>query len=87
MTMNTLSSAEMINPRQLAARWCLSEKTLERWRMQGTGPAFFKLGGRVLYAMEQIHAHERSRLRAATGQSLPPDTDLSICHGEAAMPW
>ena len=32
---NTLP--ELITPRTLATRWGLSEKTLERWRMTGTG--------------------------------------------------
>jgi len=27
----------------------LSERTLERWRVTGSGPAFCKLGRRVLY--------------------------------------
>jgi hypothetical protein len=34
--------------RQLAARWAISEATLERWRSEGIGPKFLKLFGRVL---------------------------------------
>jgi hypothetical protein len=26
------------NQKQLAARWCVSEATLERWRCEGLGP-------------------------------------------------
>ncbi len=55
-------------PRELADRWLNSEKTLERWRMDGAGPAYLKIGGRVLYDIVQIEAHERSRQRAATGR-------------------
>jgi hypothetical protein len=40
--------------RDLAARWRLSIKTLERWRNEGSGPAFIKLQGRILYHPESI---------------------------------
>lgn len=56
----------LLSPRQLAARWGLSEKTLERWRMLGTGPVFLKLGGRVLYQVEEVQAHEQQRSRRCT---------------------
>ncbi|WP_448506101.1 helix-turn-helix transcriptional regulator [Immundisolibacter sp.] len=62
----TLPPTELLSPRQLAARWGLSEKTLERWRMLGTGPAFLKLGSRVLYSLTEIEAHERERTRRCT---------------------
>lgn len=38
-----------INQKQLADRWELSERTLERWRAIGRGPLFLKIGGRVVY--------------------------------------
>ena len=34
-----------INQKQLAARWHLSEASLERWRSEGIGPKFMKLKG------------------------------------------
>lgn len=37
------------NQKQLAARWSISEATLERGRSEGLGPKFLKLCGRVLY--------------------------------------
>lgn len=64
--MNALPPAALLSPRQLAARWGLSEKTLERWRMLGTGPVFLKLGSRVLYSVQAIEAHERHRTRLST---------------------
>ena len=69
--MNAVTHPVLLSPRQLAARWGLSEKTLERWRMLGTGPAFLKLGGRVLYNIEEIHVHEQQRTRRCTaGQAV-----------------
>lgn len=47
-----------LTPRQLAERWHLSEKTLERWRHEGSGPAFLKVGARVLYPVQHIEAIE-----------------------------
>lgn len=35
-----------LDQKQLAARWCISEATLERWRSAGIGPKFLKLCGR-----------------------------------------
>jgi predicted DNA-binding transcriptional regulator AlpA len=34
----------------------LSDRTLEKHRTYGTGPAYRKLGGRVVYALEDLQA-------------------------------
>jgi hypothetical protein len=51
-----------LNQKQLAARWSISEATLERWRSEGIGPKFLKLCGRVLYRQVDIEAYEESCL-------------------------
>ena len=51
-----------LNQKQLAARWSISEATLERWRSEGLGPKFLKLCGRVLYRQVDIEAYEESCL-------------------------
>ena len=51
-----------LNQKQLAARWSVSEATLERWRSEGLGPKFLKLCGRVLYRQVDIEAYEESCL-------------------------
>ena len=48
-----------INQKQLADRWDLSQRTLERWRAIGWGPLFLKIGGRVVYRVEDILVYER----------------------------
>ncbi|MFZ2207151.1 MAG: hypothetical protein WAV22_00630 [Porticoccaceae bacterium] len=53
--------------RQLAARWQLSEATLERWRSEGLGPKFLKLCGRVIYRQIDIEAYEESCLATFMG--------------------
>lgn len=64
-------------PRQLAQRWHISEKTLERWRMQGTGPLYYKIGGRVLYGMAQVQAHEHHCICQGTHDCQTAHGDLS----------
>jgi len=61
-------SASMRHLRQhdLATRWGMSVRTLERWRSQHQGPAFLKLGGRIAYRIEDVEAFEAARLREGT---------------------
>jgi hypothetical protein len=51
---------------QLARRWQLSPRTLERWRCYGNGPAFLKLGGRVVYRLDDVEAFEARAARVPT---------------------
>jgi hypothetical protein len=55
-----------LNQLQLATRWTVSARTLERWRWSGEGPQFLKIGGRVVYRVEDILAYEARQLRDLT---------------------
>jgi len=55
-----------LNQIDLAARWTLSHRTLERWRWTGEGPCFVKLGGRVVYRLEDVEEYEREQIQQAT---------------------
>jgi hypothetical protein len=57
------------NQQELAARWRVSPRTLERWRWLKTGPNFYKLSGKVAYSLADIEAYERRR-RAETHISV-----------------
>lgn len=59
-------SIKHIDQKQLAERWNISAKTLERWRWAGEGPRFLKLGGRVVYRITDIEAFEEAQLRSRT---------------------
>ena len=52
--------------KELAVRWDVSERTLEGWRWRGVGPAFLKLGGRVVYRLEDVLAYEAEHLHLNT---------------------
>lgn len=55
-----------LNQIQLAARWNISHRTLERWRWSGEGPLFIKIGGRVVYRLADIEAYELMQIRKST---------------------
>ena len=55
-----------LNQIELAERWNISKRTLERWRWIGEGPAYLKIGGRVVYRLEDIERYEAENLRAST---------------------
>lgn len=57
-----------LNQAELAERWDISQRTLERWRVIGWGPCFLKIGGRVVYRLEDIEVYERQHMRASTSE-------------------
>lgn len=61
---------------QLAERWGLSPKTLERWRVLGTGPQYIRLPGKVIYRLCDIEAYENECLVSSTAE-LRKTTKLS----------
>jgi hypothetical protein len=46
---------------ELAQRWRISPRTLERWRWLQEGPQFLKIGGRVVYRLEDVEAYEAEK--------------------------
>ncbi|CAK0774758.1 putative site-specific integrase-resolvase [uncultured Gammaproteobacteria bacterium] len=64
-------SLSHLNQTELCRRWRLSPYTLERWRWLGQGPRFLKIGGKVLYRLEDIEAFEAEHLRQGTGITVP----------------
>lgn len=39
----------------------VGESTLEKWRVQGRGPAFIRMGSRVLYLTSDLEEFVRSK--------------------------
>lgn len=52
-----------LNQCSLAERWCISPRTLERWRWLRTGPVFLRIGGRIVYRLEDVEAYEAQQMR------------------------
>ena len=63
-----------LNQIELAERWNISKRTLERWRWIGEGPAYLKIGGRVVYRLEDIERYETEQLRTSTSTQMNDDT-------------
>ncbi len=57
-----------LNQIELAARLNISPRTLERWRWTGEGPRYMKVGGRVVYRLEDVEGYEDSQLRNSTAE-------------------
>ena len=61
----TDSPIRHLNQVELARRWSLSHRTLERWRWEGRGPRYLKIGGRIVYRLSDIEAYEAVQQRNA----------------------
>ncbi len=55
-----------LSQRELAERWNISPRTLERWRWLGRGPRHLKIGGRCVYPAQEVEAFEAAQLREST---------------------
>jgi hypothetical protein len=62
-----------LNQIELARRWRISPRTLERWRWLGQGPTYLKLGGRVAYQLADIEAFEAARAVANPANGAAAD--------------
>ena len=58
----------VLNENELAQRWGLSPKTLQRWRSDGRGPRYLKLSKRVSYPLESVIEFERGALHDSTSE-------------------
>ena len=69
-----------------AARFLgLSGRTLEKHRCYGTGPSYLKLGGRVVYALEDLQA--RAQRGAMTSTSDPSGAVLPAKRHTRLVPY
>lgn len=75
-----------------AARFLgLSGRTLEKHRTYGTGPRYSKLGGRVVYRLEDLQAWAELGAKASTsdpgaGRVLPAKRHAAIAPAFAGQP-
>ena len=58
-------STQHLDQENLSRRWRVSPRTLERWRWLKTGPSYIKIGGRVVYRLEDVVAYEMAQLHLA----------------------
>ena len=69
---NTMTPGDrrVLTENELAQRWGVSPKTLQRWRSEGRGPRYLKLSKRVSYPLEAILDFEYSALHESTAERV-----------------
>ena len=50
-----------LKPKEVEQALGIPEKTLANWRSQGKGPAYFKFGGKVRYALKDLEGWIRTK--------------------------
>ena len=71
-----------------AARFLsLSGRTLEKHRTYGTGPAYRKLGGRVVYALEDLQAWADRGSKTSTSDPGAGTVLPAKRHAAAPLPY
>lgn len=69
-----------------AARFLgLSDRTMEKHRCYGTGPVYRKIGGRVVYTLDDLLAWSQRGARTSTTET-PPDVVLPAKRHAAVSP-
>jgi hypothetical protein len=67
MQIEDQNAAETLTERQLAKRWNLSARTLQRWRKEGRGPDWMRIGRRILYSQAAVLAFEEQNRNGGRG--------------------
>ena len=58
----TTTNTKHLAPPALAERWGFHVGTLANMRVEGRGPAYLKLGGRIVYRLDDIETYEEHAL-------------------------
>ena len=60
---------DLMDENWLAEKWSVSKRSLQKWRVEGRGPPFLKIGECVRYSPTDIADYEGKRKRFNTRQS------------------
>ena len=58
----------LLTQREVALALRCSERTLERWRVQGIGPRFVRLNHSIRYRQQDLDAHVAARVVGSTSE-------------------
>lgn len=59
---------QFLDEHQVADLLCQSVRTIQKWRVSGAGPGFYKLGRSVRYRRAEVIAWAEARRKAHTSQ-------------------
>ena len=65
---------ELLSTRAAAEHCGLSPRTFEKWRLEGSGPPYRKLGRIVRYDRDDLAAWLETRRRVSTSDPGPAET-------------
>ena len=70
----------MMSEIEVADRWGMSSKSLQRWRTEKRGPPYVKLGKSVRYRLEDVCAYEISqrKLPRDLANALPDHASSAV---------
>jgi hypothetical protein len=72
---------DLLNQKEVAAEWGVSEKALEKWRLTGEGPPYIKMGkgrcGRIRYRRSDVSKFVEEQYREHTSH----DTAIRAARG------
>ena len=60
---------QLLTQKRLSQLIDVSERTLERWRVEGSGPPFVKAGRKCLYRVEDIDGWLLASRRSSTSDT------------------
>jgi hypothetical protein len=60
---------ELLTEQMLALRWHCSTSRLQRWRADQKGPTYLKIGGKVLYRLEDLRQYEKAHIVQARAET------------------
>ena len=63
-----MTDVKHLTPEELAERWNCSVDTLARWRCEGQGCRWMRMGGYIRYHMVDVVAYEAQSLRVSTSE-------------------
>lgn len=69
-----MNQATYLNQAEAAGLLRISERTLERWRVEGVGPRFRRFGRRVIYSKLDLENWADGRCYQSTSENVPTGT-------------
>lgn len=63
------ATPDLLTEQMLALRWHCSTSRLQRWRADQKGPAYLKIGGKVLYRLEDLREYEKAHIVQAASKT------------------
>ena len=70
MSKHPLTNKPLLTTRELSEYWEVRMQTLQKWRITGEGPIYFKIGNRVRYPRYAIIHYEKTRMFRGTSERI-----------------